>query len=46
MTLPELEAEALRQIWRSISQVEIQRCINMCERLRKVIENMGGNTHY
>jgi len=37
---------ALQQIWNTIPQPEITRCINMAERLRAVIENRGGNTRY
>lgn len=37
---------ALQQIWNSIPQPEIARCINMAERLRAVIESRGGNTRY
>lgn len=37
---------ALQQIWNTIPQPEITRCINMAERFRAVIENRGGNTRY
>lgn len=37
---------ALLQIWNTIPQPQIARCINMAERLAAVIENRGGNTRY
>ena len=37
---------ALLQIWNTILQRQISRCINMAERLAAVIENRGGNTRY
>lgn len=38
--------QALLQCWQGIMQRDIQRCINMRERLEAVIRNRGGNTRY
>ena len=38
--------QALLQTWRGIPQRDIQRCINMRDRLESVISNRGGNTRF